>query len=114
MSTTTRYPCPVCGLLRFSNNPTAPCITCYSLRHMVTPLGDWVDDALCTQVDPEIFYPTHRGGTLRTADSAKLVCAQCDVRLQCLDYSLRAREPYGVWGGLSEVERRHLLDKEAS
>jgi WhiB family redox-sensing transcriptional regulator len=44
-------------------------------------------------------------------DLAKLVCARCPVRGECLDYALRVREPLGVWGGLTESERRKLLTR---
>lgn len=40
---------------------------------------------------------------------AKSLCVRCPVRLECLDYALRAREPHGIWGGLNEVERRALI-----
>ncbi|MCI0545148.1 MAG: WhiB family transcriptional regulator [Actinobacteria bacterium] len=45
---------------------------------------------------------------------ARLVCATCPVREECLDYSLRADEPYGVWGGLDRWDRMHLLGKKPS
>lgn len=41
---------------------------------------------------------------------AKAICAQCSVRDECLDYALRIREQHGIWGGLSEVERRNRLN----
>jgi len=40
---------------------------------------------------------------------AKAVCAACPVRKECLTYALRTREPHGIWGGLSEVERRAVI-----
>jgi WhiB family redox-sensing transcriptional regulator len=40
---------------------------------------------------------------------AKLICSTCPVRIECLEYALRIREPHGVWGGLNELERRLLL-----
>lgn len=65
----------------------------------------WQDDAHCTQVDPEQFFPSQ--GT-RTTVAAKKVCSGCPVITQCLEYSLAANEHYGVWGGLSEMDRRKL------
>jgi WhiB family redox-sensing transcriptional regulator len=44
---------------------------------------------------------------------AKQICAQCGVRGDCLDFAVRVREPHGIWGGLTEVERRALLPAEA-
>lgn len=64
----------------------------------------WVGDALCPQTDPEAFFP-EKGGSTR---AAKKICEGCDVREQCLDYALRNDERFGIWGGLSERERRKL------
>ncbi|WP_166503527.1 WhiB family transcriptional regulator [Modestobacter italicus] len=64
----------------------------------------WQDRALCAQIDPEVFFPA-RGESTRTA---KDVCAACPVMGRCLDQALADDERYGVWGGLSERERRAL------
>lgn len=65
---------------------------------------DWIDQALCAQTDPEIFF-VEKGGSTR---EAKAVCARCPVRLKCLEEALRTGERHGVRGGLSERERRKL------
>lgn len=59
---------------------------------------------LCAQTDPELFYPEKR----ESAQPAKKICQECPVRLQCLEYALKHDERFGVWGGLSERERRAL------
>ena len=64
----------------------------------------WAADAKCLQADPETFFP-EKGGSTR---EAKRICMQCDVREQCLDYALENDERFGIWGGLSERERRKL------
>lgn len=64
----------------------------------------WQDRALCAQTDPEAFFP-EKGGSTR---EAKKVCLQCDVRSECLEYALANDERFGIWGGLSERERRRL------
>jgi WhiB family redox-sensing transcriptional regulator len=64
----------------------------------------WYDDALCAQVDHDSFYPELGGSTV----DAKKVCAGCDVREKCLEYALENNERHGVWGGLSEQQRRKL------
>ncbi|WP_312180118.1 WhiB family transcriptional regulator [Arthrobacter sp.] len=64
----------------------------------------WQADALCAQTDPEAFFP-EKGGSTR---DAKKVCAACNVRSQCLEYALSNDERFGIWGGLSERERRRL------
>ena len=64
----------------------------------------WQSDSLCAQTDPEAFFP-EKGGSTR---DAKKICSSCEVRAQCLDYALRNDERFGIWGGLSERERRKL------
>nr|WP_278189739.1 WhiB family transcriptional regulator [Brevibacterium sp. ZH18] len=64
----------------------------------------WQDQALCAQTDPEAFFP-EKGGSTR---EAKRVCASCDVRSECLEYALANDERFGIWGGMSERERRRL------
>jgi len=64
----------------------------------------WWFAGLCAQTDPELFFP-EKGGSVR---EAKAVCARCPVRAQCLAHALAHGERYGVWGGLSEPERRRL------
>lgn len=64
----------------------------------------WQTDALCSQTDPEAFFP-EKGGSTR---DAKRVCTSCDVRGECLEYALQNDERFGIWGGLSERERRKL------
>lgn len=64
----------------------------------------WQKDAVCAQTDPEAFFPD-RGGSSR---EAKKVCQSCTVREQCLQYALDNNERFGVWGGLTERERRRL------
>jgi WhiB family redox-sensing transcriptional regulator len=65
---------------------------------------DWQERALCAQTDPEAFFP-EKGGSTR---EAKRICAGCDVRAECLEYALAHDERFGIWGGLSERERRRL------
>jgi len=67
------------------------------------PLG-WQERALCAQTDPEAFFP-EKGGSTR---EAKKVCTGCEVRADCLDYAQQNDERFGIWGGLSERERRKL------
>lgn len=77
------------------------------------PLGDdpalaeedqWQERALCAQTDPEAFFP-EKGGSTR---EAKRICLGCEVRDECLDYALANDERFGIWGGLSERERRRI------
>lgn len=71
----------------------------------ITPEDDlWQEKALCAQTDPEAFFP-EKGGSTR---EAKRICQGCEVRDACLDYALAHDERFGIWGGLSERERRRL------
>ena len=72
----------------------------------VEPVEDdqWQDRALCAQTDPEAFFP-EKGGSTR---EAKRICQGCEVRDKCLEYALAHDERFGIWGGLSERERRRL------
>jgi WhiB family redox-sensing transcriptional regulator len=65
---------------------------------------------LCAQVDPEIFFP-EKGGSTR---DPKRVCRSCEVRAECLDYALEHEERFGIWGGMSERERRGLRRRLAA
>jgi WhiB family redox-sensing transcriptional regulator len=67
--------------------------------------GDsWRLDALCAETDPEAFFP-EKGGSTR---EAKRVCSGCTVRAECLEAALANDERFGIWGGLSERERRRI------
>lgn len=69
----------------------------------------WHERALCAQTDPEAFFP-EKGGSTR---EAKKVCASCEVSSECLEYALAHDERFGIWGGLSERERRKLKQRRA-
>lgn len=68
------------------------------------PTGSWVDEALCAQTDPDLFFP-EKGGSTR---EAKKVCLGCPARQRCLDWALAHEERFGIWGGKSERERRRI------
>ena len=66
--------------------------------------NQWQDRALCAQTDPEAFFP-EKGGSTR---EAKRICHGCEVQAECLEYALGNDERFGIWGGLSERERRRI------
>lgn len=70
----------------------------------------WQERGLCNQVDPELWFP-EKGGSTR---EAKQICAGCPVRTECLDYALTHDERFGIWGGLSERERRRHPRRRAN
>jgi WhiB family transcriptional regulator, redox-sensing transcriptional regulator len=75
------------------------------IEPMLTPDDpQWQENALCAQTDPEAFFP-EKGGSTR---EAKRICLGCEVKDACLEYALANDERFGIWGGLSERERRRL------
>ena len=64
----------------------------------------WQRRANCMGVDPELFFP-ERGASTR---EAKEVCRGCVVRLDCLEFAIANSEKFGIWGGMSERERRRV------
>jgi WhiB family transcriptional regulator, redox-sensing transcriptional regulator len=81
----------------------APVLPLFGAPEDDTVMG-WQERALCAQTDPEAFFP-EKGGSTR---EAKRVCTGCEVRAECLEYALEHDERFGIWGGLSERERRKL------
>ena len=75
----------------------------------VEPDADWHDHANCLGVDPDLFFP-ERGASTR---EAKEVCRGCVVRHDCLEFALQNGEKFGIWGGLSERERRRIRRQRA-
>lgn len=65
----------------------------------------WRQLGACRGLDPGIFYPESDDD----ADQAKAVCAECGVRVACLEHALASREKVGVWGGATERERRKIV-----
>ncbi len=77
------------------------------------PVGvpEWWEDALCLQVgDADLWFPEKGASAL----PAKRVCAGCPVRAECLEHALTAGERFGIWGGLSERQRRRLTEQGAA
>jgi WhiB family redox-sensing transcriptional regulator len=67
--------------------------------------GKWDDEALCRQVDPELFFPDQ---DKQTAPAASAICRRCPIMTECLARALDGDERFGVWGGSSEAQRRDL------
>ena len=77
---------------------------------LLTLRPDWQELGICNQTDPDLFFP-EKGGTPRPAQR---ICAHCEVKPQCLEYALANDEAFGVWGGLSERERRALKKRRVA
>ncbi len=67
--------------------------------------ANWRQRGACKGLDPDIFYPSSD----EEAEEAKGICASCPVQQVCLEHALTHRERDGVWGGLTERERRRTL-----
>ena len=74
------------------------------------PQSDWESGAACRNTDSDLFFAP--GGIQE--HRAKAVCRSCPVRWECLAYALRYRVEHGLWGGLTERERRKLLNRSAA
>lgn len=84
------------------------CQNCRAVA-LIAPVGDWVDDALCAEVGGDAWFPPMRGGATLELRMAQEICRQCPVRQECLDFAVANNEQYGVWGGLTPLERRPLV-----
>jgi WhiB family redox-sensing transcriptional regulator len=73
----------------------------------------WHIKAACRGPESELFFPPsfpeRREDREAREARAKTICLECHVRQDCLDFALRVREPHGIWGGLTEAERRRAL-----
>jgi hypothetical protein len=69
---------------------------------------EWQRDALCSQTDPEAFFPDQeRGG-----GDAKKICKLCPVKQDCFDYAVSNNERNGIWGGIDFTVRRSLIEEK--
>jgi WhiB family transcriptional regulator, redox-sensing transcriptional regulator len=73
-------------------------------------VGRWTDRAACRGTDTEIFFPANPDEEAE----ALSICATCPVRAQCLDYAVRNRETYGIWGGTTPEQRRRIRRERAA
>jgi WhiB family transcriptional regulator, redox-sensing transcriptional regulator len=77
---------------------------------------DWRHTAACLENDPELFFPTgdttRPGPAFDQAKEAKAVCHRCPAMNACLDWALANGQDHGIWGGLTEDERRRLKNRE--
>ncbi len=77
---------------------------------LVLPDAEWRDRAACRPYPAVLFFgidDTETPAEKRVReDQAKEICATCSVRAECLEFALAMKEPYGIWGGLTEVERK--------
>ncbi len=81
---------------------------------LTTSQAEWQFKAACRGRKAAVFFPPaspeRSDEKLFRETIAKGICEECCVRDECLDYAMKIREPHGIWGGLSETERRHLAN----
>ena len=94
------------------------CWACWRRRHPQPPATqipsrDWMAQALCAQIDPDLWYPDP--GDAHAAQTAAAVCHTCPVRADCLDYAMATeaqQDRHGVWGGLTPTARNRLWHEQ--
>jgi len=74
------------------------------MEELIGGMPSWTEDANCKGADADIFFP-ERGASTR---KAKAICRACNVQLECLEFAIENSEKFGIWGGLSERERRRI------
>lgn len=86
-----------------------------TVQHDSVTVGrEWRADAACIQEDPELFFPVGTSGpAIAQIAEAKAVCRRCDVTAECLAWAIKSGQDAGVWGGMSEDERRSLKRRDA-
>jgi WhiB family transcriptional regulator, redox-sensing transcriptional regulator len=70
----------------------------------MTDGSPWQSRAACRGLDPELFFPAPG----ESSRPARAVCTSCPVRAECAEWALFAAEHHGVWGGLTERDRRRI------
>jgi len=102
---------PVGTMPNAATSPMASSLSALVAAHRTASRGErrWQENANCLGVDPDLFFP-ERGASTR---EAKAVCRSCEVRGECLEYALAHGEKFGIWGGLSERERRRVRRQRA-
>lgn len=79
------------------------------MEHFLDPSEDWVRNAACRGIDPNLFFPVGTNGpAIEQIESAKAICNQCNSQIPCLEFALITKQDYGVWGGKTEEERRKI------
>ncbi|MHB8246392.1 MAG: WhiB family transcriptional regulator [Acidimicrobiales bacterium] len=78
----------------------------------------WQVRAACRGPQAVVFFPPayveRKDERLDREREAKVICRACSVRVECLEYALRIKEPHGIWGGLNESERKRLLERRGA
>lgn len=80
--------------------------------------GAWQHRGACRGPQAVVFFPPpqfeRKVDRNERERRAKLICAECPVTGECLEYAIQIREPHGIWGGLNEAERRAMFEPDAA
>ena len=84
----------------------------------ITPHAEWREQAACLPLPGLLFFGMEENETPMEKrvreEQAKSICATCGVRSECLTYALATKEPYGIWGGMNELERKSLVNSRSN
>ncbi len=80
------------------------------IDELIGGMPSWTEEANCKGADADLFFP-ERGASTR---KAKAICRACTVQESCLEYAVEQSEKFGIWGGLSERERRRIKRQRAA
>ena len=76
---------------------------------------EWRRNAACRDTDPDLFFPVGTTGpAIEQIENAKAVCRQCDAQRDCLEFAIATNQDSGIWGGLSEEDRRVIRRQRAA
>ncbi len=81
---------------------------------VLTEAAAWMDKARCKGIDPDLFHPDENDEDqvkVAKKEKAKAICAECPVRLDCLEFAINKPEKDGIWGGATKDERDKLKRK---
>jgi WhiB family redox-sensing transcriptional regulator len=81
----------------------------YATKRRYADSASWAAQGACQHSDPELFFPVSSSGPAASQVArAKAVCTRCPVRGECLEFAIESGQDFGVWGGVSEGERRTI------
>ncbi len=80
------------------------------IDELIGGMPSWTEEANCKGADADLFFP-ERGASTR---KAKAICRACSVQSACLEYAIENSEKFGIWGGMSERERRRIKRQRSS
>ncbi len=84
-------------------------MTGHTIRYFSGKKEAWEEEAACKRVHPSVMFPPTGLEHHLSVKFAKSICNECPVQEECLNFALRTKQKFGIWGGKTEGERRSLL-----